>query len=50
LADAQDTSTPANFGTFRETLLARLRSVNHSKAEFERRIKETDASVEQRMG
>lgn len=48
-ADYQDHSTPANFGVFRDTLLHRLRSLNHVRSDFEKRVKETEASVDHRM-
>lgn len=45
----QDHTTPANFNTFRDTLLTRLRSMNGVRTDFEKRVKETEASVDQRM-
>lgn len=49
-ADEQDNHTPAEFGAFRETLLSRLRSVSRSKGDAEKRIKEQETAMEQRMG
>ncbi|KAK4687765.1 hypothetical protein P7C73_g2352, partial [Tremellales sp. Uapishka_1] len=46
---AEDHATPANFGVFRDTLLLRLRSMNQVRSDFEKRVKETESSVEQRM-
>jgi hypothetical protein len=46
---SKDTSPPANFGTFRDTLLVRLKAVGSVRVEFERKVKETDQSVEHRM-
>jgi hypothetical protein len=48
-ADEQDHQTPANFGVFRDTLLLRLKSITAVRTEFEKRLKETEQSVEQRM-
>ncbi|ORY31357.1 hypothetical protein BCR39DRAFT_89832 [Naematelia encephala] len=47
---ADDHATPANFAVFRDTLLARLRSINQVRSDFEKRIRETESSVDQRMG
>ena len=46
---SKDTSPPANFGTFRDTLLVRLKAVGSVRVEFERKVKETEQSVEHRM-
>lgn len=46
---SKDTSPPANFGVFRDTLLVRLKAVNQVRVEFERKVKETESSVEQKM-
>jgi len=46
---SKDTSPPANFGTFRDTLLVRLKAVGSVRVDFEKKIKETEQSVEQRM-
>ncbi|OCF33425.1 hypothetical protein I316_04845 [Kwoniella heveanensis BCC8398] len=46
---SEDTTTPANFAVFRDTLLQRLRSMVQSRLDFERKIKETESSVDQRM-
>ena len=45
----QDHDTPANFGVFRDTLLTRLRSMTNAKSDWEKRIKDTEASVDQKM-
>ncbi|WVF69243.1 hypothetical protein IAT40_004019 [Kwoniella sp. CBS 6097] len=45
----EDKTTPANFAVFRDTLLQRLRSMVQSRLDFERKIKETESSVDQRM-
>ncbi|RSH89332.1 hypothetical protein EHS25_002444 [Saitozyma podzolica] len=44
-----DHATPANFSVFRDTLLSRLRAINGVRSDFEKRIKDTEGSVEQRM-
>ncbi|WVR06279.1 hypothetical protein IAU60_003309 [Kwoniella sp. DSM 27419] len=46
---ANDATTPANFAVFRDTLLQRLRSMVQVRADFERKIKDTEVSVDQRM-
>lgn len=46
---SKDTSPPANFGTFRDTLLVRLKAIGFVRVEFEKKVKETEQSVEQRM-
>jgi len=46
---SKDTSPPANFGTFRDTLLVRLKAVGSVRVEFEKKVKETEQSVEHRM-
>ncbi|KAI9631943.1 uncharacterized protein MKK02DRAFT_21589 [Dioszegia hungarica] len=45
----EDHTTPASFDAFRSTLLTRLRSMNGVRTDFEKRVKETEASVDQRM-
>ena len=44
-----DHATPANFAVFRDTLLHRLRAINGVRSDFEKRVRETEASVEHRM-
>ncbi|WVQ80511.1 hypothetical protein IAT38_002616 [Cryptococcus sp. DSM 104549] len=46
---AEDHTTPANFTLFRDTLLQRLRAMISVRTEFEKKIKDTEASVDQRM-
>ena len=46
----QDHHTPSEFGAFRETLLSRLRQVNRAKGDADKRIKEQESKMEQRMG
>ncbi|KAE8538720.1 hypothetical protein D1P53_005083 [Cryptococcus gattii VGV] len=41
-------TTPANFALFRDTLLQRLKSMMSVRAEFEKKLKDTEASVDQR--
>lgn len=45
----QDSTTPANFNVFRDTLLQRLRSINGARADFDKRIKDTETKMEQKM-
>ncbi|ADV21779.1 hypothetical protein I305_01825 [Cryptococcus gattii E566] len=42
-------TTPANFTLFKDTLLQRLKSMMSVRAEFEKKLKDTEASVDQRM-
>nr|KIR89442.1 hypothetical protein I308_00449 [Cryptococcus tetragattii IND107] len=42
-------TTPANFALFKDTLLQRLKSMSSVRAEFEKKLKDTEASVDQRM-
>ncbi|EAL21033.1 hypothetical protein CNBD4090 [Cryptococcus deneoformans B-3501A] len=42
-------TTPANFALFRDTLLQRLKSMMSVRTEFEKKLKDTEASVDQRM-
>nr|KIR49936.1 hypothetical protein I312_01030 [Cryptococcus bacillisporus CA1280] len=42
-------TTPANFALFKDTLLQRLKSMMSVRAEFEKKLKDTEASVDQRM-
>ena len=49
-ADDRDHHTPSEFSAFRETLLSRLQSVNRSKGEAEKRIKEQETQLNHRMG
>jgi len=46
---SKETSPPANFGVFRDTLLVRLKAVNQVRVEFERKVKETELTVEQKL-
>ncbi|WWD18405.1 hypothetical protein CI109_102855 [Kwoniella shandongensis] len=45
----EDHTTPANFAVFRDTLLQRLRSMIHVRMDFEKKIKETESNMDQRM-
>ncbi|ORX40156.1 hypothetical protein BD324DRAFT_648758 [Kockovaella imperatae] len=45
----EDQETPANFGVFRDTLLTRLRAMTGAKSDWEKRIKESEASMDQKM-
>lgn len=49
LTGLKDHATPANFSVFRDTLVQRLRIMSKVRTDFEKRVKETEASVEQRM-
>lgn len=49
-ADRQDASAPANFNVLRDTLLSRLRAMLAVRSDFEKRIRETENSIDQRMG
>ncbi|OWT40032.1 hypothetical protein C362_02530 [Cryptococcus neoformans Bt1] len=42
-------TTPANFALFRDTLLQRLKAMMSVRAEFEKKLKDTEASVDKRM-
>ncbi|WRT67702.1 uncharacterized protein IL334_004674 [Kwoniella shivajii] len=44
-----DSTTPANFTIFRDTLVQKLKSMIQVRVDFERKIKDTESSVEQRM-
>nr|XP_018262463.1 uncharacterized protein I303_05480 [Kwoniella dejecticola CBS 10117]OBR84621.1 hypothetical protein I303_05480 [Kwoniella dejecticola CBS 10117] len=44
-----DATTPAQFTMFRDTLVSRLKSMIQVRIDFERKIKDTESSVEQRM-
>ncbi|KAL1412952.1 hypothetical protein Q8F55_000701 [Vanrija albida] len=44
-----DSTTPANFTVFRDTLLQRLRSINGARADFDKRIKDTETKMDQKM-
>lgn len=46
---AEDNVTPANFGVFRDTLIQRLRSISGARSDFDKRIKETEVRMEQKM-
>ncbi|KAK8858516.1 hypothetical protein IAR55_002743 [Kwoniella newhampshirensis] len=46
---AEDPTTPANFAVFRDTLLQRLRSMIHVRLDFEKKIKDTESNMDQRM-
>ncbi|ODN77571.1 hypothetical protein L202_04740 [Cryptococcus amylolentus CBS 6039] len=45
----EDNTTPANFALFRDTLVQRLKSMLSVRSEFDKKIKDTEASVDQRM-
>ncbi|WVQ72827.1 hypothetical protein IAR50_002388 [Cryptococcus sp. DSM 104548] len=45
----EDNTTPANFALFRDTLVQRLKSMLSVRSEFEKKIKDTEASVDQRV-
>ncbi|EIW73667.1 hypothetical protein TREMEDRAFT_26645 [Tremella mesenterica DSM 1558] len=45
----EDHTTPVNFTAFRDALLQRVRAINQVRSDFEKRIKETETSVDQRM-
>ncbi|WVO15791.1 hypothetical protein L204_103453 [Cryptococcus depauperatus] len=45
----EDITTPANFNLFRDILLQRLKSMIAIRTEFERKIRDTEISVDQRM-
>lgn len=45
----EDSTTPANFAVFKDTLLQRLRSISGVRTDFDKRIKETEARMESKM-
>ncbi|KAK6908272.1 hypothetical protein I203_102273 [Kwoniella mangroviensis CBS 8507] len=45
-----DAITPSNFTVFRDTLVQRLKSMIQIRMDFEKKIKETESSVDQRIG
>lgn len=45
----EDSTTPANFTLFKDTLLSRLRSISGVRTDFDKRIRETEARMESKM-
>jgi len=46
----EDTVSPANFPAFRETLTNRLRSINAARADLDKRVKDSESRMEQKLG
>ena len=45
----EDHQTPANFATFKDSLTQKLRAMVQVRSDFERKLKDTEAGIEQKM-